>query len=80
MTVSHRVAGLSNIKKKSKRRFIRDMKEEMKRVSWSSREDLVVCAKIVIGAIFVLGLGIYVIDLLIRFVLQVISKLTYLIA
>ena len=41
------------------------MKEEMKRVSWTSKEDLFSFGKIVIGAIFALGLGIYLVDLFI---------------
>ena len=46
------------------------MKEEIKKVSWTSREELKNCGKIVIGSIFILGIGIYMIDLCIRLTLD----------
>lgn len=51
----------------------------MKKVSWTSKEELKTCGKIVIGSIFVLGLGIYLIDLFIRLVLSGIGNLVRLI-
>lgn len=83
MSVSQKIAELSSSKRKStrvKNRFFQDMKEEMKKVSWTTKEELVTCTKIVIGAIFVLGLGIYVVDLVIRYVLIGIGNLIHLIS
>ncbi len=77
MTISHKVAELNAKKRKKvkgKTNFFHELKEEMKKVSWTTKEELVFCTKIVLGAIFALGLGIYVVDLCIRFVLQGISN------
>ena len=73
MTISQKVAELNAKKKKKvkgKVSFFYELKEEMKKVSWTTKEELVFCTKIVLGAIFALGLGIYIVDLCIRFVIQ----------
>ena len=83
MTVSQKMAALSAAKKKkakTKTHFFQDMKEEMKKVSWTTKEELAVCTRIVIGAIFALGLGIYVVDLSIRFILQSIGSFVHFMA
>lgn len=82
MTVSQKIEQLAAAKaKKAKKKgsFLHEMKEEMKRVSWTSKEDLVSFGKVVIGAIFFLGLGIYLVDLFIRLVLNGIGNLVRLI-
>lgn len=82
MSVSQKIADLSAAKQKKAKRngnFFHDMKDEMKKVSWTSKEELKTCGKIVIGSIFVLGLGIYFIDLFIRLVLNGIGNLVRLI-
>ena len=81
MTVSQRIADLSLAKKKKvkTKNFIQDMKDEMKKVSWTTKEELRVCGKIVIGAVFALGLGIYIVDLFIRLFLNGIGTLVRLI-
>ena len=56
--------------------FLHDVKEELKKVSWTKRPELITSTKIVIGATFVLGLSIYVIDLCIRSGLVGIGNLT----
>lgn len=43
-----------------------EIKEELRKVSWPPKEDLQFCTKIVIGATFAFGLGIYAVDLLIK--------------
>jgi len=83
MSVSQKIAELSAAKKKkakTKSHFFKDMKEEMKKVSWTTREELLTCTRIVVGAIFALGIGIYAVDLFIRFVLQGIGSLVRLIS
>ncbi len=55
--------------------FFKELKEEMKRVSWTTKQELYTCTKIVVTAIFSLGLGIYVIDLLIRLILNALGSL-----
>ncbi len=76
--VSQKIVGLNAIKKKKgkgKGKFFQDMKEEMKKVSWTSKDELKTCGKIVIGSIFVLGIGIYLVDLFIRLILDGIGNL-----
>jgi preprotein translocase subunit SecE len=56
-------------KKGSSSGFVRKLKEELRKVSWTSKEELIVLTKIVVGASFVLGLGVYGVDLFIKEVL-----------
>ena len=82
MTVSQKTVDLNVARKKKvkgKKSFFHDMKEEMKKVSWTSKEELKICGKIVIGSIFVLGIGIYLVDLFIRLTLDGIGNLVRLI-
>ena len=81
MSVSQKIADLSAAKKKKAKKasFIQEMKDEMKKVSWTTKDELRTCGKIVIGAIFALGLGIYLVDLFIRLVLNGIGNLVRLI-
>ena len=78
MTVAQKIAGLNAVKKKKakgKGNFFQAMKEEMKKVSWTSKDELKTCGKIVIGSIFSLGIGIYLVDLFIRLTLDGIGNL-----
>ena len=77
MVASSKSARLNVTKKKkgTKKHFIQEMKDQMKKVSWTTKEELYVCGRVVIGAIFTLGIGIYVIDLLIRSLLNEIGHL-----
>ncbi|MBI3211619.1 MAG: preprotein translocase subunit SecE [Simkania negevensis] len=77
MSVSHKIAQLSSVKKKNRESFIQAMKDEMKKVSWTGKEELTSLAKVVVVSIFVLGLSIYLIDLAIRGMLQGVGTLLY---
>ena len=77
MSISQKVVDLHAKKKKKKTSFFHDIKEEMKKVSWTSKDEIKVCTKIVLGAIFVLGMGIYFIDLVLRGTLQGITNITH---
>ncbi len=46
--------------------FIGDVKAELKKINWTSPEELQVYTKIVVGMTFFLGLGIYATDLVIQ--------------
>ncbi len=46
--------------------FFRECKEELRRVSWTSKKELVLNTKIVVSSVFSLGIGIYVVDLVVR--------------
>lgn len=56
----------STVEKKSKLSFFRQVQEELKKVSWTTKDDLKTCTKIVVGSTFLFGLGIYLADLVIR--------------
>lgn len=51
---------------KQKKNFIRELKEEIRKVSWTSKEELTKSTKIVLGATFAFGIAIYLVDLLVR--------------
>ena len=55
--------------------YFNEIKFEMKRISWTTKEELLVLTKIVVGSVFVFALGIYFADIVIRSALQVVSFL-----
>ncbi len=55
---------------KKKISYLREVQNELKKVTWTSKEELIFCTKAVIIATFVFGLTIYVVDLGIRGVLE----------
>lgn len=46
--------------------FVGDIKGELKRISWTSPEELRTYTKIVVGTTFFFGMGIYFMDLIIQ--------------
>lgn len=52
--------------KKKNLTYFREVQQELGKVSWTSKEEIQLCTKVVIGSTFVFGLGIYLIDLVIR--------------
>lgn len=46
--------------------FIGDVKEEFHKISWTTPDDLRTYTKLVVGATFICGMGIYAIDLCIQ--------------
>jgi len=46
--------------------FIGEIKAELKRINWTGSEELKTYTKIVVGATFVCGMGVYFMDLLIQ--------------
>lgn len=65
--------------KHSRMGYVRELKEELKRVTWTTKDELVFCTKIVVGSTFVLGIGIYMIDLVIKGALNGFGSLVHLI-
>lgn len=51
---------------KKKVNFFQDIKEEIHKISWTSKKELKTCTKIVLISIFFLGFSIYCIDLIIK--------------
>ena len=58
--------------------FVQDLKEELKKVSWTTKEELLSCTKVVVLSTFIFGMGIYLVDLMIKGVLQSIKLITHL--
>lgn len=61
-------------KRKDPFSFISNLKEELKKVSWTTKAELVSATKIVLISIFCFGLGIYAIDLIIKGLLEFIKR------
>lgn len=55
---------------KKKVSYFREVQNELKKVTWTSKEELIFCTKAVIIATFLFGLTIYVVDLGIRGVME----------
>lgn len=53
--------------------FVSEVKAEIKKITWPTVEELRVYTKIVVGATFFFGVGIYVVDLLIQTTLRVLE-------
>ena len=70
---------IERVTKASRMDYIRELKSELKKVTWTAKEELVLSTKVVIGATFVFGMGIYFSDLLIKGVLDGISKIIHLV-
>ncbi len=64
---------------KRKRTFavIQDLKEELKKVSWTTRDELKFSTKMVVGTTFFLGMGIYFIDLVIKGCLDLVTLVVH---
>lgn len=72
----------TNTKKNAKKpknplTFISELKEELKKVSWTTKSELLSATKIVILSMFGFGIGIYLVDLLIKGVLEAIKKAAF---
>jgi preprotein translocase subunit SecE len=50
--------------------FVGDIKDELKKISWTSPEELKTYTQLVVAATFVAGMGIYFVDLLIQICLN----------
>ena len=62
-------------KGRSKLLFLREVQQELKKISWTSGAELILSTKIVVLATFCFGIGIYLMDLAIRSGLDVIWAL-----
>ena len=64
---------------KKKNTFLSDLKAELKKVSWTTKKELSVNTKIVLIATFLFGIGIYVVDVVLRNILFFLNFLARLI-
>jgi len=67
------------LKKRSGESALQGLKSELRKVSWTSKAELKVCTKIVVGVTFLFGMGIYGVDLLIKGFLEGIHVITRLV-
>ncbi len=63
---SHKDKEAASYKKLQIADFIGAIKAELKRITWTSPEELKTYTKIVVGATFFFGMGIYFMDLFIQ--------------
>lgn len=61
--------------KKSLFNSIQEIKNEVRKISWTTKDELKLSTKIVILSIFVFGFGIYFVDLIIKGFLDLIGML-----
>ncbi|MBS0652950.1 MAG: preprotein translocase subunit SecE [Verrucomicrobia bacterium] len=64
-------------KKKRAFTFIQDLKEELKKVSWTTQDELKFSTKMVVGTTFFLGMGIYFVDLVIKGCLDLVTLVVH---
>ena len=50
---------------KSKKPYLRAVQEELQKIKWTTKEELILYTKVVIGATFAFGFAIYFADLVI---------------
>ena len=60
--------------------FVGDIKEELKKINWTSPAELRTYTKIVVASTFIAGMGIYFIDLIIQVSLNGLALIARLIA
>lgn len=59
--------------------FIADIKSEIQKITWTSRDELIFYTKLVVGATFIFGMAIYVLDLIIQATLSSLNFIAHLI-
>jgi preprotein translocase subunit SecE len=64
-------------KKKRAFSYIQELKDELKKVSWTTKEELKLSTKVVIGATFLFGIGIYLFDLVIKGCLDFVALIVH---
>jgi preprotein translocase SecE subunit len=57
---------MSVVAEKKKSFFLREVQNELKKVTWTNREELIFCTKSVVISTVVFGFAIYAVDLGIR--------------
>lgn len=55
--------------------YVQELKDELKKISWTSKEELLFCTKMVVGAMFVFGMGTYIADLIIKGCLELVATI-----
>ncbi len=63
--------------RKSGASYVQELKEELKKVSWTSREELRFATKMVVLTTLFFGIGIYLVDFLIKGSLEMIKAVIH---
>jgi preprotein translocase subunit SecE len=66
----HSTKSAHTLATKRVKEFVEEIKSEIQKITWTSREELLAYTKIVIGATFIFGMAIYFLDLIIQGVLN----------
>ena len=53
--------------------FVGDIKSEFKKISWTSKDELKVYTKVVVGGTFIFGMMVYAMDLIIQTALKTLN-------
>lgn len=64
--IESRNVSAASVKKFKPREWIEGIKQEIKTIHWTSPEELRTYTKVVVGATFFFGMGVYFVDLLIH--------------
>jgi preprotein translocase SecE subunit len=70
---AHQIPTVPVTKKRRLFGYIEGIKEELKKVSWTTREELKLSTKVVILATFVFGFAIYCVDFVVKGALDLIG-------
>ena len=73
--MAQNVNSLSPEKAKVKFNFVSGIKEELKKVTWTEKKELQHSTKIVLGATLFFGLSTYIVDLMIKGMLDSLGRL-----
>jgi preprotein translocase subunit SecE len=60
--------------------FVADVKSEIQKITWTSRDELIFYTKLVVGATFAFGMAIYALDLVIQGALGSLNYILHLIS
>ena len=64
-------------KRKDPLTFISELKDELKRVSWTTKPELISATKTVVISMFFFGMGIYLVDLAVKGALELIKRAVF---
>ncbi len=68
----------NSVKKVKILEWVEGLKQEVRTINWTSKEELRVYTQIVVGATFLFGMGVYFVDLLIHGALNALTWVAHL--
>lgn len=64
-------------KKRFRLGYIQELKSEFRKITWTSKDELILSTKLVVGSIFAFGLGTYIADLTIKGLLNSVAAFVH---